>query len=108
MEDFSKAATPGAYLADAFPPLAKLPAALQWWRKSALAGYNRQAQIWLKYWNKLRAQMMEKTAPECFVKQFMEDLDAKNDIDEVTAAFVAGSECFTVVSTRLRLTALQL
>lgn len=100
MEDFSKAATPGAYLADAFPPLAKLPKVLQWWRKSALAGYNRQAQIWLKYWNKLRSQMADKTAPECFVKQFMEDLDAKNDIDEVTAAFVAGSKCSSSLPVR--------
>ncbi|KAF2502665.1 putative O-methylsterigmatocystin oxidoreductase [Lophium mytilinum] len=91
MKDFSDAARPGAYIADVVPPLARLPTWMQWWRKSALKAYERQASIWLKYWNQLRAQIKIKTAPECFAKQFVEDVDQRDDIDEVTAAFVAGT-----------------
>ncbi|KAJ5631968.1 hypothetical protein N7490_008307 [Penicillium lividum] len=36
MEEFSKAATPGKYMAETLPVLAKLPAWMQWWMKEAL------------------------------------------------------------------------
>ena len=68
MEEFSKAATPGKYMAETLPFLAKLPAWMQWWRQEALQSFNRQAAIWMKYWTGLRIQMDQGQAPECFVK----------------------------------------
>lgn len=92
MKEFSEHVAPGAYLADLMPPLAQIPVNLQWWRRRALKCYHRQANIWLKYWGTLRQQIAEKTAPECFVKQYIETDYRKQGIDEEQSAFVAGSE----------------
>ena len=54
----------------------------------------RQVTLWLKYWNQICANMKMGTASDCFAKQFVQDVDQRSDIDEVTAAFVAGSKCF--------------
>ncbi|KAF7553267.1 hypothetical protein G7Z17_g3760 [Cylindrodendrum hubeiense] len=91
MKDFSDAAEPGAFIADLFPPLAKIPVSLQWWRPRAVQAYNKQKQTWMKHWNRLKAEMKEKKAPECFVKQFLETDFEKQGINEVQASFVAGS-----------------
>lgn len=90
MKDFSEVAAPGRYLADTIPPLGKLPVALQWWRKSVLPLQHRQAVIWMKFWNSLRARMDAGNAPECFVKQFIESDYEKLGITELQAAFLAG------------------
>lgn len=91
MKEFSESAEPGAFLADMYPPLAKLPVWLQWWRPRARRYYERQKTIWMKYWNTLKIQRELGIAPECFVKQWMETDQEKHGIDEVQAAFVAGS-----------------
>ncbi|KPM40123.1 hypothetical protein AK830_g6429 [Neonectria ditissima] len=91
MKDFSEAAAPGAMVADLFPPLASIPVWLQWWRPGAIRAYNRQKKTWMKYWDRLKVQMDEKRAPECFVKQFLETDFEKQGITEVQAGFVAGS-----------------
>lgn len=90
MNDFTINAQPGVYLADAFPPLAKLPRQLQWWRKSAEAAFQRQAAVWHRLYANLQAQIRAGKAPECFVKRFVESQDVKNDIDELQREFVAG------------------
>lgn len=92
MQEFSESATPGAYIADLIPPLARLPASFQWWRASAQKKYKRQEAIWIKYWSTLVDQIAKKTAPECFVKQFAERDYKKQEISETQAAFVAGSK----------------
>lgn len=92
MKDFSDAAAPGAFVADLFPPLARIPVWLQWWRPRALRAYNKQKKTWMKYWNRLKAEVDEKRAPECFVKQFLEMDFEKQGITEVQASFVAGCE----------------
>ncbi|TEA09810.1 Cytochrome P450 monooxygenase patI [Colletotrichum sidae] len=91
LQDFSEAGEPGAFLADLFPPLAKLPVRFQWWRSNALGAYERQKTTWMRYWNDLKAASKEKRAPECFVKQFLETDFEKLGIDDVQAGFVAGS-----------------
>ncbi|KAK7897228.1 hypothetical protein LTR67_005117 [Exophiala xenobiotica] len=91
MNDFSEHAAPGAYLADLIPPMAKIPVSLQWWRGRALKCYHRQLSIWWKYWTTLKQQIAEKTAPECFVKQYVATEYEKEGIDEEQSAFVAGS-----------------
>jgi hypothetical protein len=40
-EDFLMNFTPGMYLCDSFPILAKLPTSLQWWRPAGIAAYNK-------------------------------------------------------------------
>ncbi|KAF3387022.1 Cytochrome P450 monooxygenase yanC [Penicillium rolfsii] len=91
MEEFSKAAAPGKYLAETYPLLTRLPTWMQWWRKEALQSFNRQAVIWMKYWTRLRTQMEQGQAPACFVKQFIETDFEKNGISELQASFVAGT-----------------
>lgn len=90
MNDFSTNARPGAYIADAVPPLAKLPIPLQWWRKSAEAAFARQAAVWHRLYANLQAQVQAGKAPECFVKRFIESQNAKDEIDEVQREFIAG------------------
>ncbi|KAL1642590.1 hypothetical protein SLS58_005359 [Diplodia intermedia] len=92
MKDFTENMPPtNGFLPDLVPPLAKLPTWLQWWRKPALAMQKRQTAIWTKYWRTLRQQMETDTAPECFVKQFIETDYRTQDISEIQAAWVAGT-----------------
>ncbi|KAL1887615.1 hypothetical protein Sste5346_010116 [Sporothrix stenoceras] len=91
MNDFTTAAAPGGYVADLLPALARLPTWMQWWRPHAVRGYKKQLVVWMKHWNRLKDQIREGKAPECFVKQFLETDFKKQDITEEQAAFVAGS-----------------
>lgn len=103
MQEFSESAAPGAYIADLIPPLAQLPVALQWWRASAKRKYERQRDIWMKYWNTLKDDINAGKAPECFVKQFAEGDYKKQDISETQAAFVAGSRLSNCLVLLLRI-----
>ena len=91
-KDFSTAAKPGHFLADVFPLLAKLPPWLQTWRAECQVCFERQRKLWLKYWRGLSAQIAAGTAPDCFVKNFQtSSIHGKAEIDELQAAFVAGT-----------------
>ncbi|KAJ2901599.1 hypothetical protein MKZ38_001619 [Zalerion maritima] len=91
MHDFSLAAAQGAYLADMFPPLSNIPKMLQWWRPRATAGFEKQKDTWMGYWDRLQTALKEDRAPDCLVKQLVEtNLDTQG-ISEVEASFVAGS-----------------
>ena len=90
MQDFSEHAAPGAHIAEAFPPLAKLPVFMQWWRKELLPLQQRQARLWMKFWNELKAKMDAKRAPPCFARQVLEEDYQKLGISELQAAFLAG------------------
>ena len=109
MADFSVAASPGTLmwltidsgvtnsasvysLVDIFPVLLKLPQWMHWWEKSAAVMRERQNTIWLKYWNGMRDKIDKGIAPECFGRQLVEAGDSQKGIDELQAAFVAGSE----------------
>ncbi|KAI0123381.1 cytochrome P450 [Xylariales sp. AK1849] len=91
LNDFSQAAQPGAFVADLFPPLARLPKILQWWRPSATAAYEKQKDVWMGYWNGLQTSVKDGIAPECLVKELVESDLAKQGISEVEAGFAAGS-----------------
>ncbi|KAK5080715.1 hypothetical protein LTR05_008419 [Lithohypha guttulata] len=92
MKEFSDATAPGAFVADMIPPLASfIPLGLQWWRPRAQRYSRRQTSLWMKYWTDLRRAINEKRAPDCFVKQFAETDYIKQGIDEVQAAYVAGT-----------------
>lgn len=102
MKDFTINAAPGAYLADALPPLAKLPRALQWWRRSAEAAFSRQAAVWHRLYKDLVAQLDAGKAPECFVKRLIESQHDKQDVDELQREFIAGCTCLMPTFTSLR------
>lgn len=91
MEDFSWIAKPGMYLADTLPFLGKLPPRLQWWRTGMRPYFEKQANLWMSLWTSLKTQMETKQAPECFVKQFIESDYEAQGINELQAAFLAGS-----------------
>lgn len=95
MQDFSEASAPGKYLAEAFPPLSKLPVWMQWWRKQAERCFQRQASIWMKYFSELQESIEQKEGPECFVKGLIESGYEKNGISDLEASFVAGSMFFS-------------
>ncbi|KAF2225595.1 putative O-methylsterigmatocystin oxidoreductase [Elsinoe ampelina] len=91
MEEFSESGTPGAMLVDLLPPLARLPRFMQSWRPKAEKFYRRQEAIWMKFWNDLNVKIQTGKAPDCFVRQFVEVEQKKANIDEVQAAFLAGT-----------------
>ncbi|KAF2199957.1 cytochrome P450 [Delitschia confertaspora ATCC 74209] len=91
MEDFSKVAAPGAYIADTLVPLGRLPTWMQWWQKPLKPLFDRQARLWMKLFTELSAKMETGNAPECFVKQVIEQEYEKQGISVLQAAFLAGS-----------------
>ena len=110
IDDFLGNTTPGKWLVDSFPQLAKLPKWMQWWRPAALKYQHHQsdppletqynieswfmglivARVWMKYWNKLQDQIRDGTAPECFVKQLAESNYQEKGISEIQAAYLSG------------------
>jgi hypothetical protein len=91
MRDMSESTKPGIFLANTIPPLAKLPIPLQWWLKRGLEYLERQKVLWMRLWSALTEQMEQKTAPECFLKQFRESDFKRQGISDIQGAFVAGS-----------------
>jgi hypothetical protein len=65
---------------------------MQWWRPEALRFQQRQNKVWMGYWQTLKKKIEEGTAPECFVKQFAESNYQDKGIDEMQAAYTAGSK----------------
>ena len=91
LAEFGEASHPTKWIAEVLPPLSKLPEWMQWWRPEAMRYQERQNKAWMGYWQNLKKKIDEGTAPECFVKQFAEsDYQAKG-IDELQAAYAAGS-----------------
>lgn len=78
-------------LVDIFPKLLDLPKWLHWWEKPVIPYRERQEKIWMRYWNQMRAKIEAGQAPECFGRSFVETGYQKKGIDEMQAAFVAGS-----------------
>lgn len=93
MTDFNYAAQPMGFLANELPILFKLPERLQWWRKRALAIFDRQAKLWTHHWNALRKKYEEGTAPECFAKSFLEqNLKDSDGLTEMEGIFLGASK----------------
>jgi hypothetical protein len=55
--------------------------------------------MWMKLFKELQSASAAGTAPECFVKQLVENNFEKHGIDEMQAAFVAGSRCPSIALT---------
>ena len=92
LEHFTAMSAPGAWLVDAFPSLAKLPSWMvqNWWNKGR-SWFEEDSQVYLKLYRDLVQRVKNKDAPNCFVKDFYLADPEKNGIDEVGAAYAAGS-----------------
>jgi hypothetical protein len=91
LAEFGEASNPVRWWAEIIPPLAQLPEFLQWWRPEAMRYQERQNKVWMGYWLNLKKKIADGTAPECFVKQFAESDYERKGIDELQAAYTAGS-----------------
>jgi hypothetical protein len=100
MKELSELTSPGAFFADAFPILAKLPVWMQTWRSRALTYHRNQADLWLGLWKELQQDIADGNAPECFVKQVSETDLEKQGITEIQGAFIAGSKYLSIFSLR--------
>jgi hypothetical protein len=89
--EFAEASSPTRWWAEILPPLSQLPEFLQWWRPEAMRFQERQNRVWMGYWQKLKQKIADGTAPVCFVKQFAESDYESKGIDELQAAYTAGS-----------------
>jgi hypothetical protein len=92
LAEFGEASSPTRWWAEIIPPLSNLPEWMQWWRPEALRFQQRQNKVWMGYWQTLKKKIEEGTAPECFVKQFAESNYQDKGIDEMQAAYTAGSK----------------
>lgn len=81
---------PGTWIADTVPSLARLPECLQWWRKGALKHLDYQTEVWMKYWNFLKANVNAGKAPDCFGRQLIEKAQQGKGLTELENAFLAG------------------
>ncbi|KAH9937586.1 cytochrome P450 [Fomitopsis serialis] len=98
MDTFSIAAAPGAYLADIFPIMTRIPA----WFPGA--GWKRQAQTWSTYFTMMRElplkyskeQLQAGTLEPCFVSEYLDgndNLERENLIaDAATSLYAAGAD----------------
>ena len=89
--EFAEASNPTRWWAEILPPLSRLPEFLQWWRPEAMRFQERQNRVWMGYWQRLKQKIEDGTAPTCFVKQFAESDYRSKGIDELQAAYTAGS-----------------
>ncbi|EXJ76278.1 uncharacterized protein A1O5_00786 [Cladophialophora psammophila CBS 110553] len=92
LKHFVAMATPGAWLVDAFPSLQYLPSwMVQNWWKIGREWFAYDSKVYLDLYRNLIKQVEEGTAPDCFVKDFYLSNPSKNGIDELMAAYAAGS-----------------
>ncbi|OAL34607.1 hypothetical protein AYO20_06024 [Fonsecaea nubica] len=92
LKHFVAMASPGAWLVDAFPSLTCLPSwMVQNWYNIGREWFKYDSKVYLDLYRNLVKQVDEGTAPDCFVKDFYLGNPAKNGIDELTAAYAAGS-----------------
>ncbi|KAI0551784.1 O-methylsterigmatocystin oxidoreductase [Xylaria curta] len=83
----SEDSVPGAHIADALPFLARLPPALQWWRRKGLEHFQYQVDAWMGYWKRLQKRVETEESPHCFGKQLI----AESPLNELEQGFLAGS-----------------
>lgn len=92
LEHFVQMASPGAWLVDAFPSLQYLPSRLvqNWWNIGR-EWFAYDSKVYLDLYRNLVKKIEQGTAPDCFVKDFYLGNPEKNGIDELMAAYAAGS-----------------
>ncbi|KAH7378727.1 cytochrome P450 [Pyrenochaeta sp. MPI-SDFR-AT-0127] len=91
LERFTEMTAPGAYAIETFPALSSLP---QWllgnWRTYGQNIFEKDSQVYLDLWNRLKRETDAGTARNCFTKTFYLNDPAKNGIDDLAAAYTCG------------------
>lgn len=92
LDHFVLMPAPRAWLVDAFPILTLLPSFLvqNWW-KTGTEWFKHDSKVYLDLYRNLVESVKAGKAPDCFVKDFYLGDPEKNGIDELTAAYSAGS-----------------
>jgi hypothetical protein len=103
MRELSVSTEPGQYLADLIPFLTKIPVFLQTWRARAQKSFERQKDIWMKYWTGLSRDIEAERAPPCFAKELKDKNFEREGITELQSAFLAGSKLLSPVPATMML-----
>lgn len=91
LDNLTEMTAPGAHAVDSFPSLAKLPQTLLGnWRKQAQAYFEHDSAVYLDLWRTLKRKVDDKTAADCFCKDFYLSEPENNGIDELLAAYTCG------------------
>jgi len=82
---------PGAYLVDVFPSLATNPLfnLFSSWKKRAQEIFFLDSAIYSAYWNWMKAQIEQGTAPHSWGKEFVQSDYGKHGVDEMGAIYTA-------------------
>lgn len=96
MEEFSEATAPGAFVTDLLPQLSYLPVWLQWWRPRAQRYYQHQHNLWIPIWRELKEKVKKGCAPSCFAKHLLEADMKRYGLEDIQAAFLAGSKLLSI------------
>jgi cytochrome P450 len=88
---FATVATPGAYLVDTFPILAKIPGygtIFGTWRKVAEELFQMDSQAFLGYYRRMKDELKRGVGHPCFARD-LEQIDEEHGIDELERAYLA-------------------
>lgn len=91
LDNLTEMTAPGAHAVDSFPSLASWP---QWllgnWRSKAKKVFEHDSKVYLDLWNKLKKEVDDGTASDCFVKEFYLKNPGRHGIDDLLAAYTCG------------------
>jgi cytochrome P450 len=89
----SSVVSPGAYIVDTFPFLAKIPGfgtVIGSWKKVGDKLFEEDSQVLLGYYRKMKNELARSVGYPCFARDLEESLPASQGMDEVESAFLAG------------------
>ncbi|EOD46627.1 Cytochrome P450 [Neofusicoccum parvum] len=91
IDNLTEMTAPGAHAVDSFPSLASWP---QWllgnWRSFGQTVFEHDSKVYLDLWNKLKEEVDQGIARDCYCKEFYLNDPAKNGIDDLFAAYSCG------------------
>lgn len=91
LDHLTEMTAPGAHAVDSFPSLAALPEVLLGrWRTHGRRIFEHDSAVYMDLWRRLKAEVAAGTARDCFCRDFYLADPAKNDIDELLAAYTCG------------------
>lgn len=91
LDNLTEMTAPGAHAVDSFPSFAHLPqSCLGNWRSFGQKVFDHDSKVYIKLWDKLKKEVDEGTARDCFCKTFYLNNPAKQGIDDLLAAYTCG------------------
>jgi cytochrome P450 len=91
LDNLTEMTAPGAHAVDSFPSFAYLPEFLLGnWRTFGKKVFDHDSMVYTKLWDRLKREVNEGTAKDCFCKTFYENDPKKQGIDDLLAAYTCG------------------